>query len=46
VRFLSDRAPEYDLTYNEVFMAPSRSAVASRIDVDLATGDGSGATSR
>jgi len=44
VRFLSNTIPEYDLTYNDVFMAPSRSAVASRIDVDLATGDGSGTT--
>ncbi|MQA27127.1 MAG: GuaB1 family IMP dehydrogenase-related protein, partial [Micromonosporaceae bacterium] len=44
MRFLSDRVPDYDLTYNDVFMAPSRSAVASRVDVDLATCDGSGAT--
>jgi IMP dehydrogenase len=44
VRFLSNTIPQYDLTYNDVFMAPSRSAVASRIDVDLATGDGSGTT--
>ncbi|MGH3657183.1 MAG: IMP dehydrogenase, partial [Micromonosporaceae bacterium] len=44
MRFLSGKTPEYDLTYNDVFMAPSRSAVASRIDVDLATGDGSGTT--
>ena len=30
---------EYDLTYNDVFMVPSRSAVASRLDVDLTTPD-------
>ena len=44
MRFLSGKTPEYDLTYNDVFMAPSRSAVASRIDVDLAASDGSGTT--
>jgi len=44
VRFLSGTAPEYDLTYSDVFMVPSRSGVGSRLDVDLATTDGSGAT--
>jgi IMP dehydrogenase len=44
VRFLGETVPEQDLTYNDVFMVPGRSAVASRLDVDLATGDGSGAT--
>ncbi|MGH3660833.1 MAG: GuaB1 family IMP dehydrogenase-related protein [Micromonosporaceae bacterium] len=44
MRFLSEKAPEYDLTYNDVFMAPSRSGVASRVDVDLSTFDGSGGT--
>jgi IMP dehydrogenase len=44
VRFLSDEVPQQDLTYNDVFMVPGRSAVASRLDVDLATSDGSGAT--
>jgi IMP dehydrogenase/GMP reductase len=43
VRFLNEAAPGYDLTYSDVFMVPSRSAVGSRLDVDLAT-DGSGAT--
>ncbi len=43
MKFLGDRPP-YDLTYNDVFMAPSRSSVTSRLDVDLATSDGSGAT--
>jgi IMP dehydrogenase len=44
VRFLGEKVPEQDLTYNDVFMVPGRSAVASRLDVDLATNDGSGAT--
>jgi IMP dehydrogenase len=44
VRFLGETVPEQDLTYNDVFMVPGRSAVASRLDVDLATSDGSGAT--
>jgi IMP dehydrogenase len=43
VRFLGeDRIP--DLTYDDVFLVPGRSSVASRFDVDLATADGSGAT--
>ena len=44
MRFLSGQLPEYDLTYSDVFMVPSRSAVGSRIDVDLTTHDGSGTT--
>jgi IMP dehydrogenase len=32
------------LTYDDVFMIPSRSDVASRFDVDLSTDDGSGTT--
>jgi IMP dehydrogenase len=36
--------PPYELTYDDAFLVPSRSAVASRADVDLATGDGSGTT--
>jgi IMP dehydrogenase len=43
VRFYSD-TPGYDLTYDDVFLMPGRSAVASRFDVDLATSDGTGAT--
>jgi IMP dehydrogenase len=34
----------HDLTYNDVFMVPGRSAVGSRLDVDLSTFDGSGTT--
>ncbi|HEY6491958.1 MAG TPA: GuaB1 family IMP dehydrogenase-related protein [Trebonia sp.] len=44
MRFLSDTPPTADLTYSDVFMVPSRSAVGSRLDVDLTTRDGSGAT--
>jgi IMP dehydrogenase len=44
VHFLHDRVPAHDLTYDDVFMVPARSSVASRYDVDLATGDGTGAT--
>ena len=44
VRFLHDTPPATDLTYSDVFMVPARSAVGSRLDVDLTTRDGSGAT--
>lgn len=44
MRFLSDTQPPYDLTYNDVFMVPSLSAVNSRLDVDLTTTDGIGTT--
>jgi IMP dehydrogenase len=44
VRFLSGHVPDHDLTYSDVFLVPGRSAVASRLDVDLATRDGSGTT--
>ena len=44
MRFLDETGSAPDLTYNDVFMVPARSAVASRLDVDLATRDGSGAT--
>ena len=42
VRFLSE--PVHDLAYSDVFLVPSRSEVGSRLDVDLTTRDGSGAT--
>jgi IMP dehydrogenase len=42
VRFLSE--PAHDLAYSDVFLVPSRSAVGSRLDVDLTTRDGSGTT--
>ena len=44
MRFLTETPPPFDLTYDDVFMVPGRSAVASRLDVDLASGDGSGTT--
>jgi IMP dehydrogenase len=44
VRFLDDHEPPHDLTYDDVFLVPRRSAVASRLAVDLATVDGSGTT--
>src|SRR6476619_1369303 len=39
VRFLK-KLPPYDLTYSDVFMVPRRSAVPSRLDVNLASPDG------
>jgi IMP dehydrogenase len=44
VRFLNDIQPPYDLTYDDVFMVPSRSAVGSRQGVDLSSPDGTGTT--
>ena len=43
MRFVS-APPPYDLTYSDVFMVPRRSAVSSRLDVDLASTDGIGTT--
>jgi IMP dehydrogenase len=43
MRFYGE-APHHDLTYSDVFLVPSRSGVTSRLDVDLAPGDGAGAT--
>ncbi|MCM2429592.1 GuaB1 family IMP dehydrogenase-related protein [Streptomyces sp. RKAG337] len=44
MKFLNDVKPPYDLTYDDVFMVPSRSAVGSRQAVDLASPDGTGTT--
>ena len=44
MRFIDDRPADFDLTYDDVFLLPNRSAVESRFDVDLSTSDGSGAT--
>ncbi|HEV7628581.1 MAG TPA: GuaB1 family IMP dehydrogenase-related protein [Streptomyces sp.] len=44
MRFLNDQQPPYDLTYDDVFMVPGRSAVGSRQGVDLTSPDGSGTT--
>jgi IMP dehydrogenase len=42
VRFLS--TPPYDLTYDDVFMAPSQSNISSRMEVDLCAHDATGTT--
>ncbi|MEN9797091.1 MAG: hypothetical protein RL653_787 [Pseudomonadota bacterium] len=44
MRFLNGQAPSQDLTYSDVFLAPSRSDVTSRLEVDLAPQDGTGTT--
>lgn len=44
MEFLNGTEPTHDLTYNDVFMVPSRSAVTSRLDVDLVTPDRVGTT--
>jgi IMP dehydrogenase len=44
MRFLDGQSPPYDLTYDDVFIVPGRSDVASRFDVDLSTSDGTGTT--
>lgn len=40
----SGALPDVDLTYSDVFLVPRHSEVRSRLDVDLAPADGSGAT--
>lgn len=44
MQFLEGQRPPYDLTYDDVFLVPNRTDVASRFDVNLATSDGSGTT--
>lgn len=44
MKFLDGHRPAFDLTYNDVFIVPNRSDVASRFDVDLSTVDSSGTT--
>ncbi|GAB3969331.1 GuaB1 family IMP dehydrogenase-related protein [Plantactinospora veratri] len=44
MRFITGGKPTQDLTYNDVFLAPVRSAVESRLDVDLSSSDGTGTT--
>ncbi len=44
MRFLDGQRPAYDLTYSDVFLTPTRSDVPSRLDVDLASTDGTGTT--
>ncbi|MFT4051279.1 MAG: GuaB1 family IMP dehydrogenase-related protein [Microbacterium sp.] len=40
----SGAAPTVDLTYSDVFLVPRRSAITSRLDVDLSPADGTPAT--
>jgi IMP dehydrogenase len=42
MRFHHERESVGDLTFSDVFLVPNRSRVASRLDVDLSTADGSG----
>ena len=44
MRYLDGQTPQHDLTYDDVFLVPGRSSVASRFDVDLTSPDPSGAT--
>lgn len=44
MRFLDGHRPLHDLTYDDVFIIPNCSDVASRFDVDLSTSDGTGTT--
>ncbi|MBX3087824.1 MAG: GuaB1 family IMP dehydrogenase-related protein [Cryobacterium sp.] len=37
-------SPQFDLTYSDVFLIPSRSEISSRLDVSLETDDGTGTT--
>ena len=44
MKLLNGLVPTFDLTYDDVFMVPSRSSVGSRTNVDLTTDDGTGTT--
>ena len=44
MRFLDDRTPQFDLTYNDVFLVPTFSDVGSRMSVDLTPPEGIGTT--
>ncbi|GAA2248784.1 GuaB1 family IMP dehydrogenase-related protein [Rarobacter faecitabidus] len=44
MQFLPGHAPQFDLTYEDAFLVPSRSDVTSRFDVDLTPVDGVGNT--
>ncbi|WP_203904903.1 GuaB1 family IMP dehydrogenase-related protein [Virgisporangium aliadipatigenens] len=44
MRFVQGSPPPYELTFDDVFMVPARSAVESRYDVDLTSRDGTGTT--
>ena len=42
MRFINE--PSFDLTYDDVFMAPSKSEISSRMEVDLRSNDKTGTT--
>jgi len=44
MRFVDGAPPPYELTFDDVFMVPARSAVESRYAVDLTSADGTGTT--
>ncbi|MCM6772229.1 GuaB1 family IMP dehydrogenase-related protein [Nocardia sp. CDC159] len=44
MQFLPGHTPPYDLTYDDIFLVPNQTDVASRFDVDLSTTDGTGTT--
>ncbi len=44
MEFLPGQEHAHDMTYDDVFLVPSRSDVISRFDVDLSTNDGTGTT--
>ena len=44
MKFLNNVQPQYELTFNDVFMVPSISDIESRMDVDLTPPDGVGTT--
>lgn len=44
MRFLDDRTPQFDLTYNDVFLVPTFSDVGSRTSVDLTPPEAIGTT--
>ncbi|HEY5652110.1 MAG TPA: IMP dehydrogenase, partial [Acidimicrobiia bacterium] len=44
MRFLDDRTPQFDLTYDDVFLVPTFSNVGSRMSVDLTPPEGIGTT--
>jgi IMP dehydrogenase len=44
LQFLNGLKPQYDLTYNDVFLVPNYNTINSRYDVDLRTPDNIGTT--
>jgi IMP dehydrogenase len=44
MKFLGNRKPDYELTYNDAFLVPQFTELASRMDVDISTPDKLGST--